>query len=109
MPEVALKQKEVQRKLEAERWKMPEPMSGMVAWRAQLGQGDTSPGLIVRRTRDTIDVMVFHAAGNFRWYEGARHVTDPSLKGRTEPNPGGVFELTEFEQRVSKFMREFHD
>lgn len=99
-PEVPAKQKQVQEKIATARYVMPVPRGCIVAWRAGDQVGDSQPAIVTKITRDTIDVLVFSASSSYRAYEGCRHRTDPSLIGRTEPNPGGIFELTPLETMV---------
>lgn len=100
----ALSEKVQQRAVAAAAYVMPKPRSGIVVWHFADRSGDMASAIVTKVTRETIDVAVFAEGGGLMTRTGVRHIDDPRLKTMTEPNPGGVFELTEFERVVNSLL-----
>lgn len=89
------------------RWTMPVPKSLAVRWYFGDRSGQPCTAIVTRIYRDTLDVMIFPEGDMMPSPKlGCRHVDDPTLKGRTVPNPGGLFELTQLEQDINRLIRD---
>ena len=75
------------------RFQMPVPPSRIVAWKHADNSGEEATAIVTKIGGDTIDCVVL-SGPNMLYKTGCKHRDDPALKKRTEPNPGGVFELT---------------
>jgi len=88
-------------------WVMPQPKIPVVRWWFGDHSGQPCTAIVTRAFRDTIDVMVFPPGDLLPMPKlGCRHISDPSLKGRTEGNPGGLFELVELEATIEKLRQD---
>lgn len=83
----------------ADRWKMPRPKSGLVRWKPHgENQQLWYSGVILKDNGISLDLYIFPVGlGRPLLSEGAKHVSDPSLKRIMTQNPGGVWEFTEHE------------
>lgn len=84
-------------------WKMPKPQIPLVVWKNADYSGNPCTALVLAVYNDTLDVMVFSNGISLPLPKtGCRHKDDPTLASRTEPNPGGIFELCGVEQKIQK-------
>lgn len=85
-------------------WSMPKPGSYTVTWRFGDNSGERCAAIVTAIHTNSIDLMAFTSTGQLIPRVGVKHVSDPSLRRMSQPNPGGVWDFTPMERQVRQLI-----